>query len=160
MPQSSLPGAGWSARPISRAAGARAQDPCEAGYMPIELDHLIVPVNDATASLHFYTDVLGFENDGFRPPFTVVRVSERFTLQLAPWGTEGNMHLAFAMTADSFDQAFTRIRTLGVPFGDTFHESDNMRGPGDEEGARGPGKAIYLMDPNKHLIELRFYDDP
>jgi catechol 2,3-dioxygenase-like lactoylglutathione lyase family enzyme len=128
--------------------------------MSIELDHMIVPVNDATESLHFYIDVLGFDNDGVRPPFTVVRVSERFTLQLAPWGTDGNMHLAFAMTVDLFDEAFVRIRTLGIPFGDTFHQSDNMRGPGDEEGARGPGKAIYLMDPNKHLIELRFYDHP
>jgi catechol 2,3-dioxygenase-like lactoylglutathione lyase family enzyme len=128
--------------------------------MPTELDHLIVPVNDPTESVHFYTDVLGFENDGFRPPFSVVRVSERCTVQLAPWGTEGNMHLAFAMTADTFDQTFARIRALGVPFGDTFHESSNMRGPADEEGARGPGKAIYLMDPNRHLIELRFYGHP
>jgi hypothetical protein len=44
-------------------------------------------------------------------------------------GPPGNMHLAFAMTADSFDQAFARIRTLGVPFGDTFHESDNVMPP-------------------------------
>jgi hypothetical protein len=32
-----------------------------------------------------------------------------------------------------------------------------MRGPADEDGARGSGKAIYLMDPNNHLIELRYY---
>jgi hypothetical protein len=32
-----------------------------------------------------------------------------------------------------------------------------MRGPGDEDGARGPGKAVYLFDPSKHLIEIRHY---
>jgi catechol 2,3-dioxygenase-like lactoylglutathione lyase family enzyme len=129
----------------------------ETWQVPVELDHVIVPVNDAAESLRFYTDVLGFGDDGFRPPFTVVRVSDRCTLQLAPWGTDGHMHLAFAMTPAEFDQAFTRVRTAGVPFGDTFHDSANMRGPGDEDGARGPGKAIYLMDPNQHLIELRHY---
>jgi hypothetical protein len=24
--------------------------------------------------------------------------------------------------------------------------------------ARGPGKALYLFDPNKHLIEIRYYE--
>jgi hypothetical protein len=33
-----------------------------------------------------------------------------------------------------------------------------MRGPGDEVGAQGPGKAVYLFDPSKHLIEIRHYD--
>jgi hypothetical protein len=32
-----------------------------------------------------------------------------------------------------------------------------MRGPGDEEGALGPGKALYVLDPNRHLIEIRHY---
>ena len=26
-------------------------------------------------------------------------------------------------------------------------------------GARGAGKAIYMMDPNEHLIELRYYPE-
>jgi catechol 2,3-dioxygenase-like lactoylglutathione lyase family enzyme len=125
--------------------------------MAIELDHVIVPVNDAAESLRFYTEVLGFADGGLQPPFTVVRVSDRCTLQLAPWGTDGHMHMAFAMAAAEFDALFDRIRRAGARFGDTFHESDNMRGPGDEPGARGPGKAVYLMDPNQHLIEIRYY---
>lgn len=126
--------------------------------MTVELDHLIVPVNDAGASVEFYTAVLGFADDGSRPPFSVVRVSEGCTLQLAPWGTEGNMHLAFAMERTEFDAALGRIRDRGVPYGDSFHDAANGRGPGDEDGARGPGKSIYLNDPNRHLIELRYYD--
>jgi catechol 2,3-dioxygenase-like lactoylglutathione lyase family enzyme len=123
----------------------------------MELDHVIVPVNDATESVRFYRDVLGFADEGERPPFSVVRVSPGLTLQLAPWGTEGNMHLAFAMEPVEFESAFGRLRAAGVPYGDAFHDSANMRGPGDEDGARGPGKAVYLMDPNNHLIELRYY---
>jgi catechol 2,3-dioxygenase-like lactoylglutathione lyase family enzyme len=122
-----------------------------------QLDHVIVPVNDAAESVRFYRDVLGFVDEGERPPFSVMRVSPDLTLQLAPWGTEGNMHLAFAFEPAEFDAAFAKVRAANVAFGDAFHDSANMRGPGDEDGARGPGKAIYLMDPNKHLIELRFY---
>jgi catechol 2,3-dioxygenase-like lactoylglutathione lyase family enzyme len=123
----------------------------------VQLDHLIVPVNDAAESVTFYRDVLGFADEGERPPFSVVRVSPDLTLQLAPWGTEGNMHLAFAFEPAEFDAVFASVRAAGVAFGDAFHDSANMRGPGDEDGARGPGKAVYLMDPNKHLIELRYY---
>jgi catechol 2,3-dioxygenase-like lactoylglutathione lyase family enzyme len=125
----------------------------------VQLDHMILPVNDAAESVAFYTDVLGFTDDGARPPFSVVRVTPDFTLQLAPWGTEGNWHLAFAMSRDEFADAFARVRAAGLPFGDSFHDSANGRGPGDEDGSRGPGKAIYLLDPNRHLIELRHYDD-
>jgi catechol 2,3-dioxygenase-like lactoylglutathione lyase family enzyme len=124
-----------------------------------ELDHLILPVNDAAESVAFYTSILGFDDDGERPPFSVVRVSPGFTLQLAPWGTEGNMHLAFALSRREFDAAFQRVRDAGLPFGDSFHSADNGQGPGDEPGARGPGKALYLLDPNRHLIELRYYED-
>jgi catechol 2,3-dioxygenase-like lactoylglutathione lyase family enzyme len=130
---------------------------CEGERVAVTRVHVIVPVNDAAESLRFYRDVLGFVGGEERPPFTIVRVSASCILQLAPWGTEGNMHLAFAMSGAEFDAVFARIRRAGVPFGDAFHDSDNLRGPGDEDGARGHGKAVYLMDPNRHLIEIRHY---
>ena len=40
--------------------------------MPV-LDHIIVSVNDREASLGFYTEVLGFEDEGERGPFNQVR---------------------------------------------------------------------------------------
>ena len=124
----------------------------------MQLDHLILPVNDAEASMRFYVDVLGCTDEGRQPPFTVVRVNPDLTLQLAPWGTEGNIHLAFAMPAPDFDQTFARIRAAGIEYGDSFHAVGNMQGPGDEPGARGPGRAVYCFDPNHHLIEIRHYD--
>ena len=127
--------------------------------MATSLDHLIVPVNDRDASVTFYTEVLGLSYDGEMDPFAVVRVTPGLTLQLAPWGTDGGMHLAFAMPPDEFEGVFARIRTAGMEYGDAFHDVGNMRGPGNEPGARGPGAALYFFDPSKHLIEIRHYAD-
>jgi catechol 2,3-dioxygenase-like lactoylglutathione lyase family enzyme len=127
--------------------------------MGVELDHIILAVNDRDASLRFYTEIVGLSYDGERDPFSVVRVSRGLTLQLAPWGTSGGEHLAFAMTPAEFQAAFARVKEAGIPFGDSFHDVGNMRGPGEEDGARGPGKAVYLFDPNKHLVEFRHYGE-
>ncbi len=122
------------------------------------LDHLILHVNDVEESSRFYTEILGLTNDGKRDPFTVVRVTSDFTIQLAPWGTKGGEHLAFAMPRIEFEEVFRRVRERGIEFGDSFHSVGNMKGPGVEDGARGPGASLYLFDPNKHLIEIRHYE--
>jgi catechol 2,3-dioxygenase-like lactoylglutathione lyase family enzyme len=121
------------------------------------LDHLILLVNDRDESVRFYTEIMGFGSEGEDGPFSVMRVSPDTTLQLAPWGTEGGHHLAFALSAEEFDATFTRIRSAGVAFGDTYHDATNMRGPGTEGGARGLGETVYLLDPNAHLLEIRRY---
>jgi catechol 2,3-dioxygenase-like lactoylglutathione lyase family enzyme len=122
-----------------------------------QLDHMILAVNDAKETIAFYESILGFEYSGEMEPFSVVRVTPELTLQLAPWGTEGGVHLAFAMEPDEFDAAFARVRESGIEFGDSFHSVGNMQGPGPEPGARGAGQAVYFFDPNKHLIEIRCY---
>jgi catechol 2,3-dioxygenase-like lactoylglutathione lyase family enzyme len=126
--------------------------------MALELDHLILRVNDAKQSIDFYTRILGLRHEGERGPFAVIRVTDALTLQLAPWTTSGGEHLAFAMSRSEFDVVFRRARDAGIPYGDSFHTVGNQQGPGDEDGARGPGKALYLFDPNQHLIEIRYYE--
>lgn len=126
--------------------------------MAAAIDHLILPVNDVAASVAFYVDVLGFTAEGERPPFTVVRVSDDFVLQLAPWGTDGNVHLAFALSRAEFDAAFARIKARNVPYGASFHSVGTNTGPGVEDGAHGPAPTLYCTDPNRHLIEIRTYD--
>jgi len=126
--------------------------------MSLQLDHLILAVNDCPKSIEFYTRVLGLTYDGEREPFSVIRVTPDFLLQLAPWGTKGGQHLAFSMTRAEFDDVFRRVREAGIEYGDSFHTVGNMRGPGVEGGARGPGKALYFFDPSKHLIEIRHYE--
>ena len=119
---------------------------------------MILNVNDTAASIAFYTDVLGMTFEGQQPPFSVIRVSPQTTLQLAPWPTEGGIHLAFELRRDEFDAAFARVRAAGIEYGDSFDTVGNMKGPGEENGARGPGRAVYLFDPNRHLIEIRHYE--
>lgn len=126
--------------------------------MALELDHIILRVNDAQPSIDFYTRILGLHYEGERGPFAVIRVTDSLTLQLAAWTTAGGEHLAFAMSRDEFEAVFRRAREAGIEYGDSFHSVGNMQGPAEEDGARGPGKALYLFDPNKHLIEIRYYD--
>ena len=125
--------------------------------MAIELDHIILAVNDLARSAAFYGQVLGLGDEGMRGPFALLRVSPGFVIQLAPWGTEGGQHLAFALSEAEFDAAFARIRAAGIPYGDRFDLVGNMQEPGDESGARGAGKALYFFDPDKHLLEIRRY---
>lgn len=126
--------------------------------MMATIDHLILNVNEIPASVDFYVNVLGFKLEGEDGPFTVIRVSDDFTLQLAPWGTSGNEHLAFALSREAFDNAFARMKEKGIPYGDSFHSVGNNSGPGVETGARGSAPTLYMNDPNNHLIEIRTYD--
>ena len=119
---------------------------------------MILPVSELESTARFFTEVLGFSNEGTQGPFTIIRVNPDLTLQLAPWGTEGGIHLAFALSRSEFDAVFARIKAAGLKYGDAFHSAQNMQGPGDEAGARGPGKAVYLFDPDQHLIEIRHYE--
>jgi catechol 2,3-dioxygenase-like lactoylglutathione lyase family enzyme len=123
------------------------------------LDHLILPVNDTTQSLAFYTGILGLERETDRPPFSTVRVTPDFVLQLAPWGTSGGEHLAFAMDRRDFEAAFRRVREAGIQYGDAFDAVGNMRGPGKADGARGPTTSLYFFDPSRHLIEIICYEE-
>ena len=91
-----------------------------------QLDHIILAVNDMKKSIAFYTDILGLKYDGEREPFSVVRVTPHFTLQLAPWGTKGGEHLAFSMTRAEFDATFARIKAVGLEYGDSFHAVGNF----------------------------------
>src|SRR5437660_11133573 len=99
------------------------------------IDHLILNVNGVPASVDFYVNVLGFELEGEDGPFTVIRVNEGFTLQLAPWGTGGNEHLAFALSREAFDKAFARVTETGIPYGDSSHSVGTNSRPCVESGA-------------------------
>jgi catechol 2,3-dioxygenase-like lactoylglutathione lyase family enzyme len=126
--------------------------------MSVELDHIILNVNDMAKSVDFYVGVLGLTRDEDREPFSIVRVNSGMTIQLAPWGTQGGEHLAFAILRSEYDTVFERVKAAGIPYGDRFDSVGNMEGPGEELTAKGIGKGVYFFDPNKHLIEIRYYE--
>jgi catechol 2,3-dioxygenase-like lactoylglutathione lyase family enzyme len=121
------------------------------------LDHIIVKVNDLAASVAFYTDVLGFATEGIDGPFTVLRAGPDFQIQLAPGGTQGFEHYAFAVSKSDFDGIFQRIKAAGIAYGPSFDSVGANSGPGEEAGARGLAPTVYFNDPNKHLLEIRTY---
>ena len=123
-----------------------------------KIGHVVLNVVDLERSTAFYTGVLGFTDEGKDGPFTVIRVSPDFTLQLAPWGTPGFEHYAFAMSKTEFDDIFNRIKAAGIPFGPSFHAVGVNTEPGEESGARGMAPTLYFNDPNKHLLEIRTYE--
>ena len=125
--------------------------------MAIGLDHMILAVNDRAKSVAFYEKILSFEHEADDGPFAMLRVAPGFVLLLAQWSTNGGEHLAFSMTKPEFDVAFQRVKDAGLAYGDQFDKVGNMKGPSDERGARGQGKAIYFFDPDKHLLEIRYY---
>ncbi|HTJ81866.1 MAG TPA: VOC family protein [Polyangiaceae bacterium] len=122
------------------------------------IDHLILKVNDLAKSVAFYRDVLGFEEAGVEGPFTLLRVSPTFQLQLAPYGTPGFEHYAFALSRAEFDEVLGRLRARGIPFGPRFDAVGKEDGIGSEVGARGEAPTAYFNDPNNHLLEVRTYD--
>jgi len=121
------------------------------------LDHLIVKVNDLSASVRFYTGILGFAAEGTDGPFTIIRVGPECQLQLAPWGTPGFEHYAFAVSQEEFDAITARIKAAGIEYGPTFDSVGSNAGAGEESGARGLAPTLYFNDPNKHLLEIRAY---
>jgi catechol 2,3-dioxygenase-like lactoylglutathione lyase family enzyme len=117
---------------------------------------MILPVNEPlTDSLAFYCDLLGFAKDAEQGPFQGVRVSPAFLILLSPYGTRGGMHLAFNLESTQFEQVFGAIRAKRLDYGDQFDQTSNGKGPTPQAGATGDLPAIYLLDPSKHLIELR-----
>ena len=122
------------------------------------LDHIILKVNDLVASVRFYTEVLGFIAEGRDGPFTVLRASPDLVLQLAPWGTPGFEHYAFAVSKAEFEAIFSRIKAAGIAHGPRFDAVGANTQPGEEAGARGLAPTLYFNDPNKHLLEIRTYE--
>jgi catechol 2,3-dioxygenase-like lactoylglutathione lyase family enzyme len=123
------------------------------------IDHIILKVNDLEASVEFYTRILGFSDEGRDGPFTVLRVGPGSQLQLAPWGTPGFEHYAFAVSEQEFGSIFERIKAAGMAFGPSFDTVGRNIGPGRESGARGMAPTLYFNDPNQHLLEIRSYQD-
>lgn len=132
-------------------------DPPPASGRPPTLDHVIVKVRDLGPSIAFYTTILGFSDEGRDGPFAVLRVGPDVQLLLAPYGTEGGEHYAFAVSRPDFEAIFGRIRAAAIPHGPRFDAVGANTEPGSESGARGLAPTVYFNDPNGHLLEIRTY---
>ena len=125
-----------------------------------DADHTNWRVKDVDKSLEFYRDVLGLEPFGLdeyergEHPLVSLRVTPEFILHLRPdptfeaASTGGYDHLALVVEGTNLDALTEHLTDAGVEIERT---SENV------VGARGPGEALYVRDPDGYLIELKLY---
>ncbi len=115
-----------------------------------------VPVGDLRRSIDFYRDVVGLEVAHEEPKRNAafLWVGGRGRSMLGLWETGSapmslKLHLAFEIELDDLLQASERLRALGVTPLSYFGEESA------EPSVLGwmPAAAIYLEDPDGHLLE-------
>ena len=123
-------------------------------------DHANWLIKDIEESFGFYHDILGLETFGLEEyregerSFVSVRVSPTFTLHLRPDPKPGSDHTAsqdhLALVVEGVDPENLKnhLREAGLEIERSF---------GSALGARGDGPALYVRDPDGHLIELKIY---
>ncbi|WP_163508741.1 VOC family protein [Fodinicola acaciae] len=119
----------------------------------VAFDHLVLVVADVERSLDFYLDKLGLEpvrvdewRDG-KVPFPSVRVSPSTIIDIVKGErSESNV--------DHFCLVVEPLDWQDVVDSGTFTVVD---GPGPRFGARGTAQSLYVQDPDKNTIELRYY---
>lgn len=120
----------------------------------IELDHIVLNVVDVERSLRFYCEELGLEGvrvDEWRRQevfFPSVRVNAGTLLDLLQLPRRGENVDHFCLVVAPVD--FEALKASG-----RFEVVD---GPDRRFGARGDGTSLYIRDPDRNLVELRYYD--
>ncbi len=122
--------------------------------MTIALNHTIVPARDKVESAKFFAKVFGLSFDksavGY---FAPVRVNETLTLDFDDDYSINDRfdvhHYAFHVSDQEFDEIFTRVQEMGIPFGSGPQNLEDKR-LNDWNGGRG----VYFRDPNGHILEL------
>jgi catechol 2,3-dioxygenase-like lactoylglutathione lyase family enzyme len=117
--------------------------------MAITLDHTIVPAKDNEASARFFADIMGLRYGGPDRHFAPVRVNETLTLDFCNAEHFQGHHLAFHVGDDDFDSILSRLKAMGIPYGNHPRDLKNMR-TDHPFGGRG----LYFSDPNGHLFEI------
>jgi catechol 2,3-dioxygenase-like lactoylglutathione lyase family enzyme len=121
------------------------------------LDHLVLTIRNAEATVAFYCDVLGMQAEQFTPADGTHRTALKFGSQKI------NLHVAgaeFKPHADhpkpgSADLCFLSETPLAA--WQTHLAQLNIKieqGPIARTGALGPLTSIYLRDPDGNLIEI------
>jgi catechol 2,3-dioxygenase-like lactoylglutathione lyase family enzyme len=121
------------------------------------LDHLVLSVADQSATLAFYTDVLGMTAQTFHPVDGTTRHALKFGNQKinlhpaaspfepkAAHAAPGTADLCF-LTETTLKDWQAHLAALGVKI---------EQGPVARTGATGPILSIYLRDPDGNLIEI------
>ncbi|GAA4581271.1 VOC family protein [Planotetraspora phitsanulokensis] len=116
-------------------------------------DHLVLNVRDVERALEFYSETLGLaevrvaEWRAGKAPFPSVRVNESTIIDLVdrPRGESNVDHIC--LVVDPVD--WQHVIDSGV--------FTVLEGPVRRFGARGDAQSLYVQDPDRNTVELRWY---
>ena len=132
--------------------------------MQCQFDHIVLNVEDDAKMLAFYSQVLMLEPERVDEyfagdvPFPSIRLNSTAVIDLFPktfWkghqqkDSQNLNHFCLTVTKDDWQRLLQRLKANSVPI---------EAGPDVRWGARGNGTSIYFRDPEKNLIEARYYD--
>ncbi|MEQ9692596.1 VOC family protein [Shimia sp. SDUM112013] len=121
------------------------------------LDHLVLTVSDISATLTFYSEILGMQIEQFRPADGSTRWALKYGSQKI------NLHSAEVVFAPhakhpvpgSADLCFLSDTPISQWMAHLSANSiEIIEGPVQRTGATGPILSIYVRDPDQNLIEI------
>jgi len=133
--------------------------------MPKAMDHIVLNVDDMEKMLLFYIEIMGLSPERLgefhsgKVPFPTLRINRDTVIDLFPrhlWikkrskvkGQPNLNHFCILFKKEEWDRLRRRLKDHKVVIED---------GPGIRWGAHGMGISIYFQDPEKNLIEARYY---
>jgi catechol 2,3-dioxygenase-like lactoylglutathione lyase family enzyme len=119
--------------------------------MAIQLNHTIVPAQDAQASAAWLSEILGRQPPKRFGPFWALELDNGITLDFQTWPPEEIPvgHYAFLVSEAEFDTIFERIRERGLEYwADPGHRRPS------EINRNDGGRGVYWNDPNGHYLEI------
>jgi catechol 2,3-dioxygenase-like lactoylglutathione lyase family enzyme len=131
-----------------------AAAPAEEELVELEaLDHVGLAVSDVDRSIDWYQRVLGleraFEEVWGSYPAVLVRGGSGVALfpargaAIVPDTFDSLAHVGFRTSAAGFGQARAELAAAGIEFRESDHKA---------------ARSLYLLDPDRHLVEITTYD--
>ncbi|GAB6147159.1 VOC family protein [Desulfocicer niacini] len=130
------------------------------------MDHIVLNVENEEEIIVFYSKVLELETERMeeykegRVPFPSVRLNSNTIIDLFPkrmWQTNTNAgqgrehlnHFCFSLSKVEWESLINRVKDNNIEI---------EEGPVSRWGAHGTGTSIYFRDPERNLIEARYYE--
>lgn len=114
------------------------------------LDHLVLSVASLEASARFYETICGMRRitfDGGR--VAMVFGAHKLNLNERAHDVPAPSPLDFCLTTNrTADEVLAHVRSHGIT---------EMLGPVRRSGARGPMLSVYVLDPDRNIVELASY---
>lgn len=118
--------------------------------MTARFNHLMIPAHAPTASAAFYRSLIEAEDAPSWGPFVNLLLTDGVLLQFAtPPTAFDSMHFAFLVDDEHFDRARASLEASA-----TDYWADPHRTKLNEIGTEDDARALYVVDPNRHLVEL------